>query len=207
MRAQRERYAADARKGRRNMPRLVVFENVTADGYFAGENGDISWAHRTGSDPEWDAFVAENASGGGQLLFGRITYELMASYWPTPQAARDDPTVAKGMNDLPKVVFSRTLQKASWSNTKVVKGDLGEEVRKMKNASGKELVILGSGSLVSQLAPEGLIDEYQMVVNPVVLGKGRTMFEGIKEKLPLKRTKTRAFGNGNVLLCYEPAAS
>jgi dihydrofolate reductase len=141
------------------------------------------------------------------LLFGRITYELMAGYWPTPAAAKAYPAVAEGMNNLPKVVFSRTLDKASWQQTTLVKGDLAGEVRKMKKEPGEHIAILGSGSIVSQLAQEGLIDEYQVVINPVVLGKGRTMFDGIKGKLTLKLTKTRTFGNGNVLLCYEPAAS
>jgi dihydrofolate reductase len=130
----------------------------------------------------------------------------MTSYWPTPYAMQNDPIVAERMNNLPKVVFSRTLDKASWNNTKLVKGDLAAEIRKMKKEPGENMVIFGSGSIVSQLAPEGLIDEYQIVVNPVVLGKGKTMFEGIKEKLTLKLTKTRTFGNGNVLLCYEPMA-
>ena len=186
------------------MRKLVVFNNVTLDGYFADMNGDMSWAHK--QDAEWNAFVQENASGGGQLLFGRITYELMTSYWPTPCAMKNDPIVAERMNNLPKVVFSRTLDKASWNNTKLVKGDMAAEIRKMKKEPGKDMAILGSGSIVSQLAQEGLIDEYQIVVNPVVLGKGRTMFDGIKEKLTLKLTKTRTFGNGNILLCYEPAA-
>src|SRR5262249_44743368 len=105
-----------------------------------------------------------------------------------------------------KVVFSRTLDKASWSNTKLVKGDLVSEVRKMKEEPGDGMAILGSGSIVSQLAPEGLIDEYQIVMNPVVLGKGRTMFDGVIEKLSLKLTKTRTFGNGKVFLRYEPTA-
>jgi len=139
-------------------------------------------------------------------LFGRITYELMARYWPTPDAIRANPIVAEGMNSMPKVVFSRTLDKVSWSNTKLVKGDIASEVRKMKQEPGKGMAILGSGSIVSQLAPEGLIDEYQVVVNPVVLGQGRTMFEGIKEKLNLKLTKMRTFGNGKVFLCYAPTA-
>jgi len=98
------------------MRRLIVFNNVTLDGYFTDMNGDMSWAHKY--DPEWLAFVQENASGGGELLFGRITYELMASYWPTPMAIKNDPKVAEGMNNLPKVVFSRTMDKASWNNTK-----------------------------------------------------------------------------------------
>ena len=188
------------------MRKLVVFNHVTLDGYFADMNGDMSWAYRGSDDAEWNAFVADNASGGGQLLFGRITYELMARYWPTPDAIRANPIVAEGMNSMPKVVFSRTLDKVSWSNTKLVKGDIASEVRKMKQEPGKGMAILGSGSIVSQLAPEGLIDEYQVVVNPVVLGQGRTMFEGIKEKLNLKLTKTRTFGNGKVFLCYAPMA-
>src|ERR1700687_5198996 len=89
------------------MRKLVVFNNVTLDGYFAGRNGDISWAHQ--EDAECNAFVAENASGGGVLVFGRITYDLMASYWPTPLALETMPVVAERMNNLPKVVFSRTL--------------------------------------------------------------------------------------------------
>jgi dihydrofolate reductase len=184
------------------MRRLIVFDNVTLDGYFTDARGDMSWAHK--QDAEWNAFAAENAQGGGTLLFGRITYELMAGYWPTPQAMKNSPDVAERMNSLPKVVFSRTMEKASWSNTRLVKDNMAAAVRKMKSDSGDGMVILGSGSIVSQLAQEGLIDEYQIVLNPIVLGKGRTLFEGIGQKLPLKLTKTRAFGNGNVVLCYEP---
>jgi dihydrofolate reductase len=186
------------------MQRLVVFNSVTLDGYFSGVNGDISWAHSGNKDAEWDAFVADNASAGGTLLFGRITYELMASYWPTPEAMKNDPVVAERMNTLPKVVFSKTLDKASWSNTRLVKGGMGAETRKMKKQPGNGMTILGSGSIVSQLTQGGLVDEYQFVVNPIILGEGRTMFDGIKEKLALKLTRTRAFANGNVLLCYEP---
>lgn len=187
------------------MPRVVVFENVTLDGYFAAPDGDLRWAHNAAKDPEWDEFVAGNAGGGGTLLLGRITYELMASYWPTPQATKNDPAVAEGMNRMHKIVFSRTLPEADWSNTTLVKGDPAGEVRKRKQAPGEDMAVLGSGSIVSQLTQEGLIDEYQIVVNPVVLGQGRTVFEGVRRKLDLHRTRTRAFGNGNVLLCYEPA--
>ncbi len=186
------------------MRKLVVFNSVTLDGYFAGLNGDFSWAHSGSDDADFNAFVADNASGGGQLLFGRITYELMASYWPTPNAIKNDPVVAEGMNTVPKIVFSRTLDKVSWNNAKLMKGDIASEIRKMKNEPGKGMAILGSGSIVSQLAPHRLIDEYQVVLTPVVLGKGRTMFEGIKEMLTLKLTKTRTFANGKVFLCYEP---
>jgi dihydrofolate reductase len=185
------------------MRKLIVFNMVSLDGFFVDSKSDMSWARK--NDPEWNAFVGENASGNGVLVFGRKTYELMASYWPTPMALQNSPVVAKGMNDMPKIVFSRTLDKASWNNTKLVKGDLATEVRKLKEESGPGLVILGSGSIVSQLAQENLIDEYQLALNPIVLGKGRTLFETVKEKLNLKLTKSRTFGNGTVFVCYQPA--
>ena len=188
------------------MRKLISFTQVALDGYFTGRNGDLSWAHEGPQDAEWNAFVSGNASGGGQLLFGRITYELMKSYWPTPQALQNSPAVAEQMNNLPKVVFSRTLDKASWNNTRLVKSGMAAEIRKMKKEPGPDMVIMGSGSIVSQLAEEGLIDEFQLVMNPIVLGEGRTMFDGVKERLTLKQTKTRTFGNGNVLLCYQPVA-
>jgi len=186
------------------MRRLCVFNHVSLDGYFVDANGDMSWAKADPNDAEWNAFVAENASGGGALVFGRITYDLMASFWPTPFAIENMPAVAERMNKLPKIVFSRTLDKASWNNTKLVKGDIAAAIRKMKQEPGEGMAILGSGSIVAQLAQESLIDEYQIVVNPLALGKGRSMFDGIKEKFMLKLTKSRTFGNGNVLLCYEP---
>jgi dihydrofolate reductase len=181
------------------MRKLIVFNSVTLDGYFTGVDGDISWAHNNSNDPEWDAFVAGNAKGGGILLFGRITYEMMAGYWPTPMAAESYPVVAEKMNNGQKIVVSKTLDKTTWKNTTLIKGNLAEEIRKIKNEPGEDIVILGSGTIVSQLSNEGLIDEYQVVVNPIVLGKGRTMFD---RTLSLKLTNTRAFGNGNVLLNY-----
>lgn len=183
------------------MRKLIVFNMVSLDGYFVDANGDMSWAHK--NDEEWNAFVAGNAKSGGELVFGRVTYDLMASYWPTPVAVQNNPVVAGQMNSLPKVVFSRTLAKASWSNTRLVKDGLATEIRTMKKEPGKNMVIFGSGSIVSQLAQEGLIDEYQIVVNPIVLGKGRTMFDGVKAKIALKLTRTRTFGNGNIFLCYD----
>lgn len=185
------------------MRKLTVYNQVSLDGYFTDATGDMSWAHK-GPDAEWDAFVADNASSGRMLLFGRVTYELMASVWPTPFAAKNMPVVAERMNKASKVVFSRTLDQASWNNTRLVKGDMIAEIRKMKQEPGEDMVILGSGSIVSQLAQAGLIDEYQIVVFPIVFGQGRTMFEGLKEKLNLKLAKARTFSNGNVWLCYQP---
>lgn len=139
------------------------------------------------------------------LVFGRVTYEMMAGWWPTPMVAQQFPEVAEQMNKLPKVAFSRTLDRVSWENTRLMKGDLAENVRKLKEESGDQLVIMGSGNIIAQLVDQKLIDEYQLVVNPIALGAGRTMFDGIKEKLNLKLTDSRVFKNGNVFLCYEPA--
>ena len=184
------------------MTKLVVYNSMSLDGYFTDANGDMSWAHKR--DPEWQAFISENASGGGQLLFGRVTYDLMASFWPTPLAAQSNPIVVERMNGLRKFVFSTTLKNAAWNNTTLLRGDLAAEVRKLKQDSGPNIVIMGSGSIVAQLADVGLIDEYQIVLNPLVVGNGRTLFEGVKRKLPMKLAKSRAFGNGNVVLYYEP---
>jgi dihydrofolate reductase len=186
------------------MRKLIVFNNITLDGYFTDAHGDMSWAHQ--HDPEWLEFVQGNASGGGDLLFGRKTYDLMASYWPTPMAIKNDPVVAGQMNKLPKIVFSRTMQQASWQNTRVVKSEIVEEMRKLKAAEGPGMAIFGSGEIVSQFAEAGLIDEYQIAIHPIILGAGRTMFEGLSRKVALKATKTRSFANGIVFVCYQPVA-
>jgi dihydrofolate reductase len=187
------------------MRKLAVFNMISLDGYFVDANGDMSWAHNDrNNDAEFNEFVQNNAKGGGELLFGRKTYDLMVSYWPTLAAKQKDPIVAEGMNNMSKVVFSRKMNEATWNKTKLVKDNMVEEVRKMKNESGRGMVIMGSGEIISQLTLEGLIDEYQVLVIPIVLGKGRTMFEGVKDRLSLKLTKSRAFANGDVFLCYEP---
>lgn len=182
------------------MARLGVFNSVSLDGYFADRSGGLDWAHRR--DPEWDAFVAGNAGGGGVLLLGRITYEMMVRYWPTAAAARNDAAVAEGMNRRSKIVFSRTLEKPSWANTRAIGADMVGEVRRLKAGSGPDMVILGSGSIVAQLAEAGLIDEYQLALVPVALGGGRTMFEGLARPVEMRLTQSRPFANGNVFLRY-----
>src|SRR5690242_2514695 len=158
------------------MRRLTVFEHVSLDGYFVDGQGDMRWAYRPEPDPEWDAYVAGNASGEATLVFGRVTYQMMAGYWPTPIAMEQQPKVANRMNALDKLVFSRQLDKADWQNTRLVRGDGVAEMRKLKQERGQGMVILGSGSLVVQFAAAGLIDEYQLVVNPRAIGAGRTLF-------------------------------
>ena len=185
------------------MRKVHVFDNVSLDGFFTDEKSDMSWAHKR--DEEWNEFAGSNAGGDGELLFGRATYEMMAAFWPTPQAAQMLPDVAAGMNRMRKTVFSRTLDRVDWENTTLVKGDLVSEVTKMKQQPGPDLVIMGSGTIVSQLTQARLIDEYQIVLCPIVLGKGRTLFETVDGKIPLTVTKTRSFKNGNVVVWYEPA--
>jgi dihydrofolate reductase len=182
------------------MRKLVVFNSVSLDGYFTDANNDVSWAHK--NDPEWNEFVAGNASGSGELLFGRVTYDMMVSFWPTEEARKMMPEVAEGMNNLPKVVFSRKMDQPTWNNTRLVKDNIEGEVRRMKSEDGDDMTILGSGSIVAQLAQAGLIDVYQIIVNPIVLGSGRSMFDGV-DKLNLTLTNSRTFKNGNVLLNYE----
>lgn len=186
------------------MRKLTVFNHISLDGFFTGVGGDIGWIKMDAGDPEFKAFTEDNARGGGVLVFGRITYEMMAAYWPTPMAMKNDPVVAERMNSLPKIVFSRTLDAVSWHNATLLKGDPASEMRRLKLARGDDMVIFGSGCIVSQLAQANLVELYQFIINPIILGKGRTMFEGLTHPRPLKLTTTRTFRNGSVLLCYEP---
>jgi dihydrofolate reductase len=188
------------------MRKLSAFIQVSLDGFYADASGDMSWAHKGPDDVEWNAFVSANASGGGELVFGRVTYEMMASFWPTPQALQIMPVVAERMNNLPKVVFSKTLAEATWNNTRLLKSDLAAEVKKLKAEPGPDMAILGSGSIVSQLAAAGLLDELQLVINPLALGSGRSLFSSLTQRLDLKLTRSRTFNNGNVMLCYAPLA-
>lgn len=183
---------------------LGTFMQISLDGYYCDAHGDMSFAHKPPDDTEWHEFVAGNAKGGGMLLFGRTTYEMMAAWWPTPMAARAMPDVAAGMNAMPKIVFSRTLHSADWSNTSLVREDLVGTVRRMKSEAGPDMAILGSGTIVRQLADAGLVDTFQVVVNPVVLGAGTSFLSGLTRRVELVLTNTRAFKNGSVVLWYTP---
>jgi len=181
-----------------------AFIHISLDGYYCDPRGDISFAHRPPEDTEWHEFVRGNASSGGMLLFGRKTYEKMAAWWPTPMAAQAMPVVAARMNNMPKIVFSRTMSSADWSNTTLVKDDLIVTVRRMKRETGPDVAILGSGSVVRQLVGVRLIDTLQVVLNPVALGAGQSLFAGLTKPQELALTNTRVFGNGSVVLWYAP---
>jgi len=188
------------------MPKVSAFINISLDGFFASPDGSMGWAHKDPADAEWNEFVAANAGSGGKLLFGRVTYEMMSSFWPSPMAHQMMPEVAANMNSLSKAVFSNTLDEASWNNTRIMPGDLESSIRQLKQEAGPDMCILGSGSVIRQLTASRLLDELQVVVNPIVLGTGKSLFNGIPATVQLKLTHSRTFGNGSVYLRYEPAA-
>jgi len=172
---------------------------VTLDGFFEGANHNISW-HNV--DAEFNEFAIAQLNEIGTLLFGRVTYQLMASYWPTSEAVKDDPVVADLMNRMPKIVVSKTMRTAEWNSTKLIKDQIADEISKLKKQSAKNVAIFGSANLMSTLMRLDLIDEHRVMVNPVILGTGTPLFQP-KDKFNLRLLRTRAFGNGNVLLCYE----
>jgi dihydrofolate reductase len=183
---------------------LSVFNSISLDGHFTDGTSDMSWAHAP--DPEWQQFTAENAGGDAELIFGRKTYEMMANFWPTPQAKQMMPEVAASMNRMRKNVFSRSLTEARWENSRLARGDLVAEVRRLKSEPGPGLLIMGSGEIVSQLTQAGLIDDFQLVTVPIVLGRGRSLFEGVTTRPSLKLTKTRIFKSGKIVAWYDTSS-
>ncbi|MGD0793793.1 MAG: dihydrofolate reductase family protein [Terriglobales bacterium] len=183
------------------MRKVILFNMTTMDGFFADPNGAIDW-HVV--DEEFHAFAIQQLDSVNTILFGRATYQLMASYWPTEAAVKRDPLIAGKMNETAKIVFSTTLERAEWANSRLVKEKAAEEVAGLKQQPGKEMIIFGSANLAATLAQNGLIDEYRMMVVPIVLGRGRPLFQGVKGRLPMKLLNTKVFRSGNVLLAYQP---
>jgi dihydrofolate reductase len=183
------------------MRKVTVFNFITLNGFFKGPNEDISW-HKHGD--EESAFAAEGSKSGSALLFGRVTFQMMEGYWPTPMAKQNSPDVAEGMNASEKIVFSKTLKSTNWKNSRIVRDNPADEVKRLKKEKGSDLTVLGSGSIVTQLAENNLIDTYMLMVDPVVLGEGTPIFHGIKRHPELKLMDTRKFKSGVVLLTYQP---
>jgi len=187
------------------MRKVILSINTTLDGFFEGPNKELDW-HSV--DEEGKEYANDLLSNVDALLFGRVTYQLMADYWPAAatnhSTSKSDLEIADKMNNLPKIVFSTTLQEVKWNNSRLVKENIAEEISKMKQQSGKDMVIFGSGSIVSTFMQHGLIDEYRIIVNPVVLGNGNPLFKGINSKQNLKLLRTRVFSSGEVILYYEP---
>lgn len=185
------------------MRKVLVSNLISLDGYLAAPDGDLSWF---GVGPDFFAYVHKMLPTLGMLLFGRVTYEMMAAYWTKPEVTRDDPMVAPFMNELPKLIASRTLRHAEWGSwgNATVTADPVQKVRELKAQPGKDLMIFGSGGLVSTLAAAGLIDEYRMMMNPVILGQGIPMFRGIQQRVPLRLVASETFDKKMVMLTYHP---
>jgi len=187
------------------MRKIIVFNLISLDGFFAGEDGDISW-HNV--DDEFNKFAIEQTASFGAIIFGRTTYQLFESYWPDalkdPKTGPEDLEIARTIDDIEKIVFSKTLKSVAWKNSKLFHEIDPEEIKKWKIKDGKPMAIFGSGTIVQQMTNLDLIDEYRFMVNPVVLGKGKPMFANLKDKFNLKLLDTKIFKNGNVLLYYKP---
>ena len=184
------------------MRKILAFLVVTVDGYYEGPGGEFDWPV---VDEEFNEFGLQQLEEVDTLLFGRVTYEGMASYWPTPAAEQDDPRVAARMNTLSKLVVSRTLDRADWANTRIVKDDVAAELTRLKQQPGKDIAVFGSSDLVVSLLGMGLVDELRIMVHPVVLGAGKSLFRTAPERLHLQLVEARPFRSGSVLLTYRPA--
>jgi dihydrofolate reductase len=183
------------------MRRIITSNLVSLDGYLAGPGGDLSW--HTVND-EFFRYAEDMLNSTGTLLFGRITYDLMASYWPTETVKINDPVIAGKMNGLPKIVFSKTLERVDWENTTLFNSDVEKNIRQLKEQPGKDIVILGSGTIVSALTQTDLIDEYRFIINPVILGGGVYQFTGNLDRKKMELTDIKRFSTGVVMLNYQP---
>jgi dihydrofolate reductase len=182
------------------MRKVIVWNMMTLDGYFEGPKPwEIDW-HEYVWGEELERFSLDRSKEVGALLFGRKTYEGMAGYWSTATGE-----VAEFMNSIPKVVFSNTLETAGWSNSRLVKGSAEEELVRLKQEPGKDLFIFGSANLTGSLTKQGLIDEYHIGLNPLVLGCGTPMFKPSEERMRLKLLEARPMQSGVVILRYARA--
>ncbi len=188
------------------MRNIIVFDLVTVDGFFCGPNGEIDWMK---TDDEFQKFSEEQTGTFGAFIFGHTTYDLMHDYWSTPEALKSDPVVTNLMRETWKLVFSKTLipveNRPEWKHVKILRDIGAEEIRGWKKMDGKDIAIFGSGTIIQQMANLGLIDEYRLLVNPLILGKGKPLFKDVR-KTDLELAASRTFGNGNILLAYRPAA-
>jgi dihydrofolate reductase len=184
------------------MRTISSFIFISLDGFYEGPNGELDWPN---VDAEFNDFAARQLDEAGTLGFGRATYEHMAAYWPTEQAMVNDPDMTTRMNDKEKLVFSTTLTDADWSGTTVARGEAIEHVAELKAAPGKEVLVIGSAHLTADLARAGVLDELRIMIFPIVLGQGRSLFEDLRNRLSLTLLRVRQFDSGNVLLTYRPS--
>jgi dihydrofolate reductase len=183
--------------------KMLSFMMTSADGHHADPGQALDW-HNV--DQEFSQFALGQLREAGTLVFGRVTYEGMAAFWPTLAGEESDPEVAKAMNTTPKIVVSQTLPQATWAGTRIISSHAEEELARLKQQPGQDIVIPGSSTLTASLLQAGLLDELRIMVNPVILGQGRSVFAGAGQTR-LKLLTTRQFTSGNVLLCYQPVTN
>lgn len=188
------------------MRKVIVSNLMSLDGYLAGPKDELDWFIY---DEGFDRYVQGLMGEVGAILYGRATYEFNSKYWPTAaeNPAESNPYIVERMNSLPKIVFSTTLDKVEWgryNNAQLIKKNIEAEVNKLKQQPGKDMVIFGSSNLVSSFLTMGLIDELRIFVHPIVLGSGKQMFTGVKERHKLKLVDSKPLTSGVVELVYEP---
>jgi dihydrofolate reductase len=189
----------DGHEGAVELRKLITWNLVTVDGFFEGEkSGDLAF-HQAAGGPGLEAFVKEQLRSVGGVLFGRVTYEGMAKFWPTQTGE-----VASFMNSVPKYVFSRTLGKVDWRNSRLVKGDPAAEVVKLKHGEGQDLFVMGSANLSSTLIAAGLVDEYRLGLTPILLGRGNPLFKASSRMSMLRLIEAKTLDGGCVILRYAP---
>jgi dihydrofolate reductase len=187
--------------------RLFVSMILSLDGYIEGPERELDWFQD--GDPQFEQYCDEMLDSVGLALYGRRSYELMLEYWPNAETNPRSPAdlaFARKMNALPKIVLSRTLERAEWNNTRIVGDRVGETLSELKRTPGKPIVAWAGAGLVATLAQLGLVDEYRLIVHPVLLGKGTPLFHGIESRQRLRLTRTTQLGRDLVVLCYEPAS-
>jgi len=185
------------------MRKILVFNNLSLDGLFSDGDGGVGWAKHDGH--ELTEYVKQSRGDITTYLFGRSTYEMFASFWPTPAGKAANPYFAKILGEGQKIVFSKSLKKPDWENTVIEPVADAETIGKLKASKGGDCLVFGSGSLVRDLTQQGLIDEYQLVLNPVILGRGRPLFGPLATTVELHLLEAKPFKNGTVLLRYRPA--
>jgi dihydrofolate reductase len=178
------------------MRKVIMWDMVTVDGFFEGPNHDISWFV---FDEELEGYINETQERAGTLIFGRITYQLMAAYWPSEQGR-----IADFMNGIEKYVFSRSLESTDWNNTTLIKDDVTGTVSRLKAEIGGDIFLFGSADLASTLIEHDLIDEVRLGINPVILGRGTPLFKGRDRSIGMTLLSARTLKSGVVILHYAP---
>jgi dihydrofolate reductase len=183
--------------------KLISFMVVTLDGFYAGPDDEFDWPN---VDEGFNEFAISQMNDIDTLIFGRMTYQYMAAFWPAPEALESDPVVAERMNSLDKVVFSKTMTSADWQNSTLVTGDAAPAITELKQRPGLDLALFGSPTFTASLLEQGLVDEVRVLVNPILLGAGKSLYQGLTQRVPLSLSSSTVFRSGNVLLCYQPVA-